>query len=114
MSPISLKHPIVEVVFVAGVIFIYFADKIKTMTNTLESKLGMRLFVFLLIFLLGMLSSVITAIIAALVLVEIISVLKLDKKTETAIVIMACFFHRTRSGTHSRWRASFYNCREPA
>ena len=91
MSPISLKHPIVEVVFVAGVIFIYFADKIKTMTNTLESKLGMRLFVFLLIFLLGMLSSVITAIIAALVLVEIISVLKLDKKTETAIVIMACF-----------------------
>jgi predicted cation transporter len=91
LSPVSLKHPIVEVVFVAGVIFIYFAEKIKSLTNSFEKKLGLRMFVFVIILLLGMLSSVITAIIAALVLVEIISVLKFDKKTETSIVIFACF-----------------------
>jgi len=90
-SPISPKHPIVEVVFVAGVLFIYFTKNIKSITNTLMETLGLRLFVFLIIFLLGMLSSVITAIIAALVLVEIISTLKLDKKTETNIVILSCF-----------------------
>ena len=90
-SPVNPKHPIVEVVFIAGVVFIYFAKKIEVITNTLERRLGLRLFVFLLILILGFLSSFITAIIAALVLVEIISVLKLDKKTETAIVIFACF-----------------------
>jgi predicted cation transporter len=91
ISPISLKHPIVEVVLLAGVLFIFFAEGIKSLTNNLKKTLGTRLFIFLIIFLLGMLSSVITAIIASLVLVEIISVLKLDKKTETTIVILACF-----------------------
>lgn len=91
LSPISLKHPIVEVVFIAGMLFIFLSDKIKTMTHSIEEKLGLKLFVFILVFLLGILSSVITAIIAALVLVEIISALKLDKKTETTIVIFSCF-----------------------
>ncbi len=91
ISPISLKHPIVEVVFIAGMLFIFLSDKIKSMTRSFEEKLGLKLFVFMLVFLLGILSSVITAIIAALVLVEIISALKLDKKTETTIVIFSCF-----------------------
>lgn len=91
ISPVSLKHPIVEVVFIAGLLFIFLSDRIKSLTKSLEEKLGLKLFAFLIIFLLGILSSVITAIIAALVLVEIISALKLDKKTETSIVIFACF-----------------------
>ena len=90
-SPINPKHPIVEVVFLAGILFIHFSKNIESLTNTLEKKLGLRLFVFLLILVLGLLSSFITAIIAALVLVEIISVLKLDKNTETSIVVFACF-----------------------
>jgi predicted cation transporter len=90
-SPVNPKHPIVEVVFIAGIIFIYFTGNIKSITNRLQKTLGFKFFVFLLIFLLGILSSVITAIISALVLVEIISILKLDKKTETNIVILACF-----------------------
>ena len=90
-SPINPKHPIVEVVLLAGILFIYFAKNIEVLTNSLEKKLGLRLFVFLLVLVLGLLSSFITAIIAALVLVEIISVLRLDKKTETNIVIFACF-----------------------
>jgi predicted cation transporter len=46
---------------------------------------------FSLIVLLGLLSSVITAVIAALILVEAIGLLKLDRGSETAAVVLACF-----------------------
>ena len=46
---------------------------------------------FLLIVALGLLSSVITAVIAALILVEAISLLKLDRRSEIAAVVLACF-----------------------
>jgi predicted cation transporter len=44
-----------------------------------------------LIIVLGLLSSVITAVIAALILVEAIALLKLDRQSETAAVVLACF-----------------------
>ncbi|HJZ98630.1 MAG TPA: DUF1646 family protein [Candidatus Solibacter sp.] len=46
---------------------------------------------FAMIVLLGLLSSVITAVIAALVLVEAIALLKLDRRSEIAAVVLACF-----------------------
>jgi len=46
---------------------------------------------FSLIVALGLLSSVITAVIAALVLVEAIALLRLDRRSETAAVVLACF-----------------------
>jgi predicted cation transporter len=46
---------------------------------------------FILIVVLGLLSSVITAVIAALILVEVISLLNLDRKSEIAAVVLACF-----------------------
>jgi predicted cation transporter len=46
---------------------------------------------FSLIILLGLLSSVITAVIAALILVEAIALLKLDRRSEIAAVVLACF-----------------------
>jgi predicted cation transporter len=45
----------------------------------------------LLIVALGLLSSVITAVIAALILVEAVSLLKLDRQSEIAAVVLACF-----------------------
>ncbi|MBI4124413.1 MAG: DUF1646 family protein [Deltaproteobacteria bacterium] len=48
-------------------------------------------FVFCLIVLLGAAASINTAIIASLILVEVISMLKLNKKHETDLVILACF-----------------------
>ena len=53
--------------------------------------LPLHLFLFLVIFVLGLLSSIITAIIASLVLVEVISILPLNKKEETHLTILACF-----------------------
>ena len=46
---------------------------------------------FGLIILLGLLSSVITAVIAALVLVEAIAMLRMDRQSEIAAVVLACF-----------------------
>jgi predicted cation transporter len=46
---------------------------------------------FGLIVVLGLLSSVITAVIAALILVEAIALLKLDRQSEIAAVVLACF-----------------------
>ena len=49
------------------------------------------LFAFILTVVLGLTSSLITAIIASLVLVEVIGVLRLERKTEVALVVFACF-----------------------
>jgi len=46
---------------------------------------------FALIIVLGLFSSVITAVVAALILVEAIAVLKLDRRSEAAAVVLACF-----------------------
>jgi predicted cation transporter len=78
-------------VLIAGLLFHYCRSRLKAFTDLTLDKVPLKLFVFLLVVGLGLLSSIITAIIAALLLVEIISVLKLDRKTEINIVIIACF-----------------------
>jgi predicted cation transporter len=50
-----------------------------------------RVIYFGLILILGLLSSVITAVIAALFLVEAISLMNLDRRSETTTVVLACF-----------------------
>ena len=91
LDPIRLKHPIVEAVLVAGLLFSFFRDVIRRHVTGLEKAVGQRFFLFLVVVLLGLLSSVITAIIASLVLAEIITGLRLDKKIETRLVIVTCF-----------------------
>jgi predicted cation transporter len=78
-------------VFAAGVIFRFLQKPMAHNINKIEKKLGLKLFVFLVVVVLGLISSVITAIIAALVLVEIAGHLKLDRKSEIRMVIIACF-----------------------
>lgn len=78
-------------VFAAGFIFRLLQKPIAYNINKIEKKMGLKLFVFLVVVLLGLLSSVITAIVAALVLVEITGHLKLDRKSEIKMVIIACF-----------------------
>lgn len=57
----------------------------------LRTAMPARLIYLTLIVSLGLLSSVITAVIAALLLVEAIAILKLDRQSETAAVVLACF-----------------------
>lgn len=91
LDPIRIQHPIVEAVLLAGLFFRAFRDKIRGNIMRCEQVLGPRLFLFSVVVVLGLLSSVITAIIAALVLAEIVTGLRLDKRTETRLVIVACF-----------------------
>ncbi len=91
LDPIRLKHPIVEAVLVAGLLFRLFRDRIRESIMGIERAVGQRFFLFLVVVVLGLLSSVITAIIAALVLAEVITGLRLDKKIETRLVIVTCF-----------------------
>lgn len=74
-----------------GLVFHYLRLPIRKNILRVEKALGFRVFFFLLVVILGLLSSAITAIIASLLLVEIISGLRLDKKAETDLVIVACF-----------------------
>jgi len=78
-------------VLVAGFLFNRFQNLFAHQVNKILNKIGLSFFAFLLIIILGLLSSVITAIIASLILVEIISHLKLDKKSEIKLVILTCF-----------------------
>jgi predicted cation transporter len=78
-------------VFIAGFLFKFFQQPVARNVNKFADALGIKLFAFLVIVILGILSSVITAIVAALVLVEIIAFLKLDRKNEIILVVLACF-----------------------
>ena len=91
LDPIRLKHPIVEAVLGAGLLFRIFRDTIRRHVMGLERAVGQRFFLFLVVVVLGLFSSVITAIIASLVLAEVITGLRLDKKIETRLVIVTCF-----------------------
>ncbi|MBP2240482.1 putative cation transporter [Cytobacillus eiseniae] len=50
-----------------------------------------RLFSALVVIILGLISSIITAIIAAILLVVVVSVLRLNRKAEIRLVVLACF-----------------------
>ncbi len=78
-------------VFFAGVLFKLLQKSIHSHVNTVARAIGMKFFAFLIIVGLGLLSSVITAIIASLILVEIIHCLKVERKTEIKLIILACF-----------------------
>jgi len=57
----------------------------------LREAVSPRWIYFTLIMVLGLTSSIITAVIAALLLVEAIAMLRLDRPSETAAVVLACF-----------------------
>lgn len=78
-------------VLIAGLLFHYGRGNLKSFTDSLLKKVPLKVFVFLIVVVLGLLSSIITAIIAALLLVEIVSALKLNRKTQINLVIIACF-----------------------
>jgi predicted cation transporter len=89
----ALRDPlmITVAVLVAGLAFHYYRDLFKRYMGAAIEKLGFKIFVMVIVISLGMVASLITAIIAALLLVEVITVLQLDRKTETELTILTCF-----------------------
>lgn len=78
-------------VLIAGLIFRSIRSKVGVWATRFGERFGFGLLLFLIVAGLGLLSSCITAIIAALVLAEITSTIRLPRKTELRLVVIACF-----------------------
>ncbi|HAZ07342.1 MAG TPA: cation transporter [Elusimicrobia bacterium] len=78
-------------VLLFGFAFRRFRGAIANGVLKLSAKLGLPVFSFALVVTLGLASSVVTAIVAALILVEAVSALRLDRRTELSLVILACY-----------------------
>lgn len=89
----ALVEPIkiTAAVLVAGLLFKLLRPAARRAVGAAMSALGVRGFAFAVVVLLGFLSSLVTAIIAALLLVEVIDCMKLDRKDEIKLVVIACF-----------------------
>ncbi|MGE8207027.1 DUF1646 family protein [Heyndrickxia sp. NPDC080065] len=89
----ALLHPIniTLAVLVAGLLFRWFQGPIEKGILGLSKAIPYRMFIALFVIILGFISSVITAIIAAIILVAVVSVLKMDRKSEISLVVLACF-----------------------
>lgn len=78
-------------VLMGGFIFKSLTTHVRSALTYILKYIPLKLFIFLLIVILGVLSSVITAIIASLLLVEIVSILPIGRKSKINIDIVSCF-----------------------
>lgn len=83
--------PITAAVLVFGLVFRWSRGYIDRFVKWTFRSASIPVFVFFLVIVLGGLSSMITAIISSLILVEVISMLDLDRKHEVRLVVIACF-----------------------
>jgi predicted cation transporter len=88
---LAVPLPLTIAVLVFGVVVRVLRPTLERQVQKLVKLVAPRWIYFGLIILLGILASVITAVIAALILVEAIALLKLDRDSETAAVVLACF-----------------------
>jgi predicted cation transporter len=83
--------PLAIAVLVFGLVVRLLRPTLDQEVERLVNLVAPRWIYFGLIIVLGVLSSVITAVISALILVEAIALLKLDRESEIAAVVLACF-----------------------
>ena len=89
----SVRAPwqISTVVLAVGLGFHFLRRRFDRVLQSLQTLLPPRALAFLIVASLGLLSSVVTAIIASLVLVEVIHVLRLDRREEVRLTVLACY-----------------------
>lgn len=87
----EMLYFITGAVLVAGIIFKYSVEKIRSCVEFATRRCSLYVFLFLVIAVLGLLSSVITAIIASLVLVEIVQALPFERTYKIRLCVIACF-----------------------
>jgi predicted cation transporter len=78
-------------VLAAGALFHYLRSTIDSVMKALLNRIPLAWVVCFGIVALGLLSSVISAIIAALILVEFVTVLRLHRRAEVNLTVIACF-----------------------
>lgn len=89
----ALQDPIniTLAVLIAGMLFKWLHSHLASAIQAVSQTISVRVFLACTVIFLGLISSIITAIISALVLVAIVSVLQLDRKSELQFVVIACF-----------------------
>ncbi len=89
----ALVHPIniTIAVLIAGLLFRWFKDPIEKGILGISRAIPYRLFIALFVIILGLISSIVTAIVAAIILASVVAILRLDRKSEIRLVILACF-----------------------
>lgn len=89
----ALEEPLMisSAVLIAGILFKILQKRLNEAIGQVQQRIPWGVFFFLIVAVLGLVSSVITAIIASLVLVEIVNALKLDRKSEVTLDVIACF-----------------------
>lgn len=89
----ALEDPIyiTLAVLVAGLLFRWLQGPMEKGILKTSQSMSYRLFIALFVIILGIISSIITAIIAAIVLVAVVSILRLDRKSEIRLVVLACY-----------------------
>ena len=75
----------------AGLLFHYLRERIDVGMKMILKKFPLAGVICFIIVILGILSSVISAIIAALLLVEFVTVLRLHRRAEVRLTVIACF-----------------------
>lgn len=78
-------------VLVAGILFKFIKNGMKKAVSSILKHIPIGVFVFIVIVFLGLISSIITAIISALILVEIVSMLPVNRDKKVGVCIAACF-----------------------
>jgi predicted cation transporter len=78
-------------VLLASLLFHFIQGPLERRITWLRARMGSGVLVVLIVAVAGLVSSFLTAVIASLVMVETMSRLKLDRKTETRVVVLACF-----------------------
>ena len=82
---------IAAAVFFGSIFFKIFNKQVKTFIEKILKHIPLGIFVFFMIIVLGLISSIITAIVASLLLVEIVTLLPLEKNRKVKVIIVSCF-----------------------
>ncbi len=91
LEAVEAPWKITAVVLGVGLVFHALRDRFDRLLRAVQRSLPARLLAFLVVAVLGLASSVVTAIIASLVLVEVVHVLRLERKEELRLTVLACY-----------------------
>ena len=94
MSPLVISGipiGITQVVFLAGLLFLYYHDKIYRGIAAMVKKLGLPVFAFVISFLLGSIASLISVIVTAVILAEIVVGLPLPRDAKIKFAVYSAF-----------------------
>ena len=91
LSVSGLPIGITQVVFIFGLIFLYFHKPIYRGINRLLERIGFTVFIMVFITVLGLISSIISVIVTAVILAEIVAAINMPRDAKIKFTVYAAF-----------------------